>query len=348
MTMKWLVLASFQVELKRPWLFMHIDASQHEAYAVPKPYVHDRSRKVSGWREWVGFMRHGLAGAWQVRFGEGAHGVITAFPQLTAVMALFKLLRVLPRRTRLVAWYFNMSHPVGGFKGRLARAVMSQVNCFVVHSSAEIEIYSQWLNLPASRFRFVPLTAGEPASAIPPDLKVPATPYVIAMGTANRDYRTFLAAMARLQLPGLVICGPHALAGVQVPPLVEVRHGLSLAACHALARQARVNVIPIAQLEAASGQVTLIEAMMMGAALVVTRCIGSQDYVAHLSDAMLVPPGDVQAMADAIERLWRDDALHESLARAAKARALSQCTVEAVASNLLSVLEEQRAAQAAG
>jgi glycosyltransferase involved in cell wall biosynthesis len=346
--MKWLMLAPFEVELNSPWLFTHVSSGHHEAQSVPKHYVHDRSRKASGLKEWRDFMRHGWAGAWKVRFGGPVDGVITAFPQLTAVMALFKLLRVLPRRTRLVAWYFNMSHPVGGFKGRLARAVMSQVDCFVVHSSAEIEIYSQWLNLPASRFRFVPLTAGEPASATPPDLNLPAAPYVIAMGTANRDYRTFLAAMARLQLPGLVICGPHALEGVEVPPLVEVRHGLSLAACHALARQARVNVIPIAQLEAASGQVTLIEAMMMGAALVVTRCIGSQDYVAHLSDAMLVPPGDVQAMADAIERLWRDDALHESLARAAKARALSQCTVEAVASNLLSVLEEQRAAQAAG
>lgn len=345
--MKWLVLASFNLELKRPWLFNHLSTGVHEAHAVPKHYAHDRSRRVSGGREWADFMRQGLLGAWRARFGEGADGVITAFPQLTAVMALLKWLRVLPRRTRLVAWYFNMSHPVGGIKGQLARVVMSQVNCFVVHSRAEIDIYSQWLRLPACRFRFVPLTAGEPGAGVPPDAKIPERPYVIAMGTANRDYQTFMAALARVNVPALVICGPHALEGVQVPPLVEVRHGLTLSACHALARHARVNVIPIAQLDAASGQVTLIEAMMMGSALVVTRCIGSEDYVEHLSDAILVPPGDVQAMAEAIERLWRDDALHECLSARALARARSQCTVEAAGGNLLAILEEQRAAQAA-
>lgn len=336
--MKWIFLAPFNSDLKDVWLFRHGNLPGHSAQTVPKSYQHDRSRSSSGLREWRDFLWHGLRGALAVRRSRGQVGIITAFPQLTAIVALLKFLRIIPK-VPVVAWYFNMNRPYQGFKGALARAVLHQIDCFVVHSRAEISTYSQWLQLPQDRFSFVPLTAVVPEVAA--NLAIvadPNKPYVLAMGSANRDYRTLMAAVAVLGYPTVVVAGAHAVEGLNVPGNVQVRSGLTITECHTLAKQAAVNVIPIASVGAASGQVTLIESMMLGAPLVVTRCAGTEDYIEDGADALLVPPQDVAAMGAAIARLWHAPELRARLAEKAKDHAVTQYTPEAVVRQLGEIL----------
>jgi glycosyltransferase involved in cell wall biosynthesis len=64
---------------------------------------------------------------------------------------------------------------------------------------------------------------------------------------------------------------------------------------------------------------TLLEAMATGLPIVSTRAVGVVDCLEDGRDALLVPPRDAHALAQAIARLLDDAALRERLARTALA-----------------------------
>ncbi len=72
----------------------------------------------------------------------------------------------------------------------------------------------------------------------------------------------------------------------------------------------------------------LIEAMAAGCAVVGSAVPGVQEVIRDGEDGLLVPEADAVAMADALERLLRDDALAARLGAAAHARAMSDFSRE--------------------
>lgn len=308
---------------------------------VPAHYQHDRSRKLSGGREWLDYFLH-AARAWTGMLLSRQVGYVTAFPQLPMMLGLLK--RLCRSRAPILAWCFNLGRTYDGRKGQLARFGLSTVDTFVVHSRQEIETYSIWLGLPRERFVFVPLSI-DVVELDGQDHEDSAQPFLVAMGSANRDYRSLVAAVRALGYPTIIIASAHALQGIELPPNVEVRSGLSLAECHALCRRARVNVIPVDNETTASGQVTLLEAMMYAKAVVATDCVGTRDYVAEGVTGLLVPPHDVGALTAAIERLWQDTALRQSIGAHARQYVESHVSFKAVAvemQRLLALLEAER------
>lgn len=335
--MHWVVLAPFIRNKQPQWIFQHIDPAQHTSHAVPATYDHDRSRKVSSGGQWLDYFKHGWQG-FQAAVRAPAHtGVVTTFPQLAVAVALYKKLL---RRHDLpvIAWCFNLAQPYGGWKGKLARFSLSTVDVFVVHSRAEIASYSRWLGLPPERFVFVPLSAEPPPRA--PWQEQEDEPYIVALGSANRDYSVLCAAAGALGYRTVIVAGEHAVAHLTPPPSVTIRSGLSLAECHELAARSRVNVIPIADVEAPSGQVTVIESMMLGVPLIATACAGTSDYIANGVDGVLVPARDVEAMTAALRTVWNDSATRASLSHNARHNALEKYSFGAAATHLLRLMNQ--------
>jgi phosphatidylinositol alpha-mannosyltransferase len=66
---------------------------------------------------------------------------------------------------------------------------------------------------------------------------------------------------------------------------------------------------------------TLVEAMAAGAAVVATDIDGYREVATDEVDALLVPPGDPHALAQALVRALQDDVLVERLVAAGRARA---------------------------
>ncbi len=77
-------------------------------------------------------------------------------------------------------------------------------------------------------------------------------------------------------------------------------------------RRADLFVLP--SLEEGSGSVALLEALQMGTAIVASSCDGIPEDVTDGRHALLVPPGDVKALRDALARLLRDASLRDALA----------------------------------
>lgn len=95
----------------------------------------------------------------------------------------------------------------------------------------------------------------------------------------------------------------------------------------------------------------LIEAMAAGCAVIGSAVPGVREVIRDGEDGLLVPEGDAQAMADALERLLRDDSLASRLGAAAHARAMTHFSRERMHADyermLLDVAAEARGTSAA-
>lgn len=94
----------------------------------------------------------------------------------------------------------------------------------------------------------------------------------------------------------------------------------------------------------------LIEAMAAGCAVVGSAVPGVREVIRESEDGLLVPEADPAALADALERLLRDDALATRLGAAAHARAMTHYSRERMHADyermLLDVADEARGASA--
>ena len=81
-------------------------------------------------------------------------------------------------------------------------------------------------------------------------------------------------------------------------------------------RRADIFVLP--SLEEGSGSVAMLEAMQAGTAVIASACDGIPEDLTDGEDGILVPPGDVPTLRDAIARLLGDSALRDRLSKRAR------------------------------
>ena len=341
--MHWKLVAPFLHTKDQPWIHKEVRSAHHDFDVITAGYDHNRSRRNTSAGEWMDYLWHAargwLAGLMSKR---KPVGYITAFPQLAVFIGLAK--RLTGSKAPIVAWFFNMGKTYGGTKGRLAAYCLARVDIFIVYSTREITNYSAMLALPRERFVFVPFTE----ELVDPQFSEDEhDPYVLSMGTANRDYRALIDAVTALGFPTIIVAGAHAVSGLDIPPNVTIRSNLSLAECHELCQKARVNVVPLDTDETASGQVTVRDAMMFSKAVVATVSIGTEDYIEDQVTGLLVAPRDPAALATAIKDLWDNPAKREAVGAAARAWVLANANFDIGPKRLLEVLEGIRLKEAA-
>lgn len=319
------------------WIEVHVDDKKHQLRHIPRfepmQNWNERKSKFTPLRDWQ--LYWGQA-AKALRETEG--GVITAFPQLPAVVGMQQKLS-LKRRKPVVSWIFNIGTCSPGLRQVLAKASLDEIDRFGVPTRREIDIYSKYLGLPEERFEFIPYhIAGIEVKHEEETQK----PFIASLGSTFRDFPTFFKAVENLKLPTVVAAGKAALDGIDIPSNVETPFGISRDDCFRIAQQARINVVPLKAKEGitAAGQVTLVEAMHMGRPLVVTKCNGAEDYIIHGETGLLVEPDSIEDMQEAINLLWNDDKLRRQLGENARQYAIDQLSDQAGAARLERVLDE--------
>lgn len=343
--MHWTIAAPFinKSNLKnQDWLIPFVPRTRHHFDIIPRGEPlqswHERKSAVTGLKDWLIYWQHGVEA---IKATEG--GVITVFPQLPAVVGMQQ--RMTSKRIPVVAWLFNVGTCSEGMRRKFAQFSLEPIDCFVVHTRREREIYNQWLGIPIDRFEFVPYQSGE----IPITHEENKTdPFITALGSAHRDFPTLFQAVSKLNIPTIVASGSRAIQGLSIPPQVKTPLGITKTECWQLAQQARINVVPLLPNPSvtAAGQITIVEAMRMGRAVITTRCFGAEDYIEHGKTGLLVEPQSVDDLMQAIELLWKDSALRDRLGQAAKIYAKENFSDEAVGFELNRILD--RVADKAG
>jgi Glycosyl transferases group 1 len=334
--MHWYFLNAGTTDASAQWLFPFAARQGRSFHVVPAHYEIGTlvGEQTTGalWRQYLAHSRR----AWRMAAaGPGPYGFITTFPQLAMTTALHKRLR--HSRAPIVAWNFNLGALYGGLKGFFARQVANGgIDCHIVHSHAEIDRYAHWLRVPRELFQFVPLQRPTEPVMLEEDEQ---SPFLLAMGSARRDYGLLCRVVGSLGIPTTIVAAPHAVEGIAVPPNVSVVRGLTRDQCDELTQRARLCIVPVRNDETASGQVTLITSMMYGRATIATRCIGSEDYVEDRVDGWLIAPQSEDEMRHAIVTLWGDARLRQAMGAAARHRVSTELNDTSTGQRLDAILK---------
>ncbi len=319
---------------KDNWLEPWVLGDDHDFTLIASPELNENSWQSGRSRPLRRLMNCSHASARAVRARKSG-GVIALFPPLATAVAAIKTLTY--SDFPIVAWDFNLGATPTGLKRWVAQRVLQNVDCFVVHSNWEREQYSRCFDIPLDRFRFVPLQRPMPATL--PENRPEGT-FVLAMGTAQRDYATLFEALKRTDYPAVVVSGALALEDLEVPNNVTIKQKLPYEECRQLLTEARFSVVPVKVGSGASGQVTIVDAMARGCALIVTKCPGLIDYIQPEETGLFYDPQDVTGLVRQMERLWTDTVLRNRLEKQAFAYAVQHLSEQAVADKLRIILDE--------
>jgi glycosyltransferase involved in cell wall biosynthesis len=105
-------------------------------------------------------------------------------------------------------------------------------------------------------------------------------------------------------------------------------------------------VVPLQNISFAGGDSSLLQAMSFGKAVVATRAPSTETYLEHGQTGLLVEPGDVEGMRQAILHLWRNPDEATRMGNEARRRFEENHTMEKLAQRVYDVtLEVYRAQQ---
>jgi glycogen synthase len=258
-------------------------------------------------------------------------------------LAVLPLARLAARRHRcplVVTLHTSVGHTLrgGSVRARLLRTVGGWIEHATVRRADAVVVLTQRTaaalradGVPAERIRVIP-SGFEPALfAAAPDDALPGVgrPRVGYLGRLAPQKRVDLLvrAFTRMRTPArLVIVGDgrdraavrRLVAGSPAADRITLAGFVPHAAVPAVLSSLDVLVLPSEYEELGS---VLVEAMAAGLPVVATRVDGIPEVVSDGETGVLVPPGDVDALAAALDRVAGDAGLRARLAACARRRA---------------------------
>ncbi|MBT8451112.1 MAG: glycosyltransferase [Deltaproteobacteria bacterium] len=185
------------------------------------------------------------------------------------------------------------------------RLAFASTDLLVTSARGEVDIYSDRLGIPRERFSFIPFHT----NVVNPGPVGEQRGYAFSAGRSGRDYAVLAQAAQRLDLDLVVLGDVHSLEGLTFPDrtkllvdqpydrYIELLHGCDFV------------VVPLTDLPRSTGQVVILEAMAIGKPVIATETVGTVDYIESGETGLLVPPGDAEALATAMDRFHRDSEL---------------------------------------
>lgn len=304
-----------RILLSAPWTWSFGEAPRRSGVAV---FRRSPDWEVAPWRaraQWV------IDAVRIARDSAGHDCVVLATVGAEAAM-MAALVKLRSRRTRVAV--FDFLAPRTALPCLVATRMFACVDRFLVIRSGDAAMLRRRFGVPSERVSFLawPL----PPTGIPE--YVADGEYVYSAGWAHRDWDTLTAALDRCGLPAMIAPGrpiplPEGSCGrievIDMPPPARGRE---------LTAHARVVAVSMVDTDLPSGPLVLLDALAMGKAVVASDVNGTRDYVRDGETAVVVPPGDAAALADALRRLWDDDALRRRLGSAARADVLERCALD--------------------
>jgi glycosyltransferase involved in cell wall biosynthesis len=247
--------------------------------------------------------------------------LISHLPLMSAALEATRLLgfRLPPH----LAFAFNFTELPSGRRRRYLQRRFAKIDQFCVYSAYETGLYSTFFELPPSRFKATLWTQPPPQIRSRSIAGSPRPrPLVAAIGTEGRDFATMLAASRKLRSIDFLIVArsPELLA--DLPTNVEVKFGLPFDEVWDQARRAHAVLVPLLEESTCCGHITIVSAQQLGIPLIITRSHASREYIEGCEATSVVQPGDVEALACAIEQVVEQ---HEKFLAAAdrdKSRAI--------------------------
>ncbi|MES2222505.1 MAG: glycosyltransferase family 4 protein [Acidobacteriota bacterium] len=227
----------------------------------------------------------------------------------------------------------------GSMAWRMKRAIQRfgcrNIAAMIVFSSGERDLYCKELQLPKERIHFVPFHT----NVLEP-LMTERGGYGFSAGRSLRDYATFFAAAEKVDFPFVVVADRASVAHLRKPDNIELHCDVPRDRYLELLQGARFVVVPSKAGYRSIGQVVVLEAASFGKPVIASDVMGMRDYVRHGVDGLMVAPGNVDALAVAMQTLSTDNGMCERLSVAALERVQEKHTFAAFADHCLRIAAE--------
>jgi glycosyltransferase involved in cell wall biosynthesis len=200
----------------------------------------------------------------------------------------------------------------------------------LVHSPNQVDLLHRRLGFSLRQLHVVPY--GVDTGFWAPGPREEEDGLVLSAGREHRDHLTLVEAVggtARLFIADASAHSPGAHRRVpQAWPEWVERRGLSHVELRQHYGRATVVVVPVLPTAYPFGITTLLEAMAMAKAVVVSDTEGLQGVVEHGRTGLIVPPGDPMAMRRAVSELLADADARQALGQAARAAVLDRFSLD--------------------
>ena len=205
---------------------------------------------------------------------------------------------------------------------RLKGMFLRKVDTFILHF-VDSSGYERHYGISRARCVFVPFKVNYVDSMLPADQLSSEGEYVFTAGRSFRDIPTFVRAMQQVEYPGLLLREDTALmkeAGTDldvryVPANLKIETNVGEKSWVEYIARAKIVVVPLLPRSGyAPGLSLYLMAMAMKKCVIVTEGLSTRGILTN--QAIIVPPEDPMALAEAIRRVWDDSELRERVAAA--------------------------------
>jgi glycosyltransferase involved in cell wall biosynthesis len=342
--MKILCLLDNEVKPGDRWLWNYLPASHDELDFVVASGAVDRFKK---WGKLItyypAFMRAGFRALNKTR--KTPYDLVVAWGGQNGFP--YALLRSIVGQTSppLIILSFNLQGILSHFIS-LARFGMRTVSKVVVFTPMEVEQYQRTLSLAPGTVTycphgwFDPMRWYVPRENHKPEDRVQAERFIFTSGRSYRDYETLARAVEGSDVCVKVSSRPFNLAGINLPKNMESMGWLDYRVHQDYLYESSFYVVPLQSIHFAGGDSSLLAAMSFGKAVVATRAPSTETYLEHGQTGLLVEPGDVKGLQQAILHLWQNPDEATRMGKAARRRFEENHTMEKLAHRVYDIVLE--------
>ncbi|MEO7860651.1 MAG: glycosyltransferase [Nitrospirales bacterium] len=199
---------------------------------------------------------------------------------------------------------------------------LKKVDAFILHF-VDTSGYERHYGIPRARCVFVPFKVNYVDAVLPVGQLSSEGEYIFTAGRSFRDIPTFLSAMRQVGHPGLLLYEDTGLmkeAGTDldlrhVPANLKIEKNAGEKSWIEYIARAKIVVVPLLPRSGyAPGLSLYLMAMAMKKCVIISEGLSTRGLLTD--QAIIVPPEDPMALAEAISRVWGDAELRERVAAA--------------------------------
>ena len=206
----------------------------------------------------------------------------------------------------------HLMFDIGGLNGSrvnhtempLIRWALRKSPHIIVHSSRQLSLYAEHYPKLAPHATFIPF--GNDVDYFQPS-PAEMKKQILTFGRAKRDNRTLCEAFAGMREKCgyrlLVVGADAALRQEFSSSDIIFMDPIPLQDLVALTRESAFVVVPLPEYLYSYGQMSFLQSMALGKAMIVTEATSSVDYISDAPGVESVPPYDVESMRAALTRM---------------------------------------------
>ncbi len=347
--MKILCLLDETVQAGHRWLWNYLPGNNDEVEFLTPATVSDRFQKWGKiFNYYPAFWQLGLRALIKTR--QTPYDIVVAWEGKNGFPYAFLRSLVGQKSPPLINVSFNLRGVISHFP-MVVRFALRSVARVVVLTSSEVEYYQRTLSLAPEAISYCPLgwydamEWYDPNKGLQSEGLTRGEKFIYTSGRSYRDYETLARAIEGTEVNVKVSGRAFNLAGLKLPGSMKATGWLTYRELHNYIFHSQFYVLPLQAISHACGETSMLHAMSFGKAIVATRAPGTETYIEHGVTGLLVEPGDVEGMQQAILRLWRNPGEANQMGQAARRRFEENHTIQHLAQRVYRIALEVYQAQ---